>query len=99
MYLRKRFGRSRSAPGFQALAVIEASEETTQKMTQNSDASNDLTASGGFVRSGQASAFSSTTNVQTLKRVDKKSVTQNNIKIGTLVGQLHIGPSFTIAKR
>ena len=26
---------------------------------------------------------------------DKKSVVQNNITIGTLVGNLHIGPSFT----
>ena len=33
--------------------------------------------------------------LQSTVKKDKKSVVQNNITIGTLVGNLHIGPSFT----
>ena len=39
--------------------------------------------------------YSTTKNKQSSVKKDKKTVVQNNINIGTLIGNLHIGPSFS----
>jgi hypothetical protein len=45
--------------------------------------------------SDRTTNYSATRNKQSSVKKDKKSVVQNNITIGTLVGNLHIGPSFS----
>ena len=39
--------------------------------------------------------YSATSNKQSSVKKDKKSVIQNNIRIGTMIGNLHVGPSFS----
>jgi hypothetical protein len=70
--------------------------QTSGKMLQN-QSSKDMYKSSSSSQSGATSGYSSTKNSQTFKKEDKRTVTQNNINIGTMVGNLHLGPSFTLS--
>jgi hypothetical protein len=58
-----------------------------------SNGKNDLYKANG----GGCSNYNTSSTSKTSTWSDKRSVTQNNIKIGTMVGNLHLGPSFTIS--
>ena len=47
--------------------------------------------------SDKTSSYNYTKNSESAKRTDKKSVVQNNINIGTMVGNLHLGSSMTMS--
>ena len=78
---------------------------SNQKMLQASSGNNAMSSSSkkDIYKTGQndknCGYNSSTQNSQSFKREDKRSVTQNNINIGTMVGNLHLGPSISISSR
>ena len=50
-----------------------------------------------YPSSDKNSSYNYTKNSRSDKRADSKSVIQNNINIGTMVGNLHLGPSMTMS--
>ena len=80
---------------------MSASKNKDSKALQSS--SKDYSKTKGYQddknssRSDKNSSYNYTKNSHSDKRADSKSVIQNNINIGTMVGNLHLGPSMTMS--
>jgi hypothetical protein len=80
--------------------ILMATSKSDMNSLQKSNSSKNNYSSNNQMqhyKPGSSSSYNSIKNESSYQRSDRRTIVQNNINIGTLVGNLQLGPSMTLS--